>query len=1160
MSLSIDVNVAVKNFNSCLISLPSTFIYPILDSTNLLVQQVVLHLNNFKTGKRIASVGWNGNTTNDLKSIEIDSQYAKLLNIKKGTKITVELDLTHANNPQSIASSVEIEPLTTVDWELTEIHAQAIESTFLSQVRCVQKDHLLIIHAHPNSTSSSAITFKVIKIKTPTKEVDFAKIGNDTELHIIPKPHNNNLAETKQTNVPAENSPKRKNMNSKESNSRQLNIIKRSVVLKKGSGMCIYNRGPKLPMFENCEFVQIQVIEGPGTPSYSKKVTTKENQIGVPEGTFGNVIIARYIEESVEDDNNEFDLSVVKQESFFISPLLATSLGLDQTCGELLCVEPYSRRSVRLGIENCTINIRKLATSDENAPTLNEDSKIELKNGSLLGRKSLKNEKNKQIIEVLRTGLIEMYGEITPLTNGMRLPVIPKILPEGAILELHIKDSKANEIYRKRSLCTWTLLKLSDETNSNVDDADTKKNLANSISLKIGKDLLVPRSRIQQQQFPNTDIEVHGQDKKLDLLRNSLYDNVSTLLYGKSGSGKSAICKFLAQEFYDNGYYVKIVDFSKVGTMKGKFTDQDSEYLPYFYRDEDEEGEDENNATGSDVSEDKLTNNSKSKYFSDLFVKLIKQSVWHSPSLLILENLDFILTKEVEHGDSGDSHQLTELLIKTFENQLKSKKINILVTSKSKDSINQIIFQRHFVDEEINLEAPNKYQLVEILKSLIMKNFSKYSNDKLFNQLIDITSDLDGYLPVDLKNLIDRAFHNMISENMESLQYSNFVSAIEGYTPTSLRGVKLQKSTTNWEDIGGLIEVKRILLETLEWPTKYAPIFEKCSLRLRSGILLYGYPGCGKTMLASAISSQCGLNFISVKGPEILNKYIGASEQSIRELFERAQSAKPCILFFDEFDSIAPKRGHDSTGVTDRIVNQLLTQMDGAEGLEGVYVLAATSRPDLIDSALLRPGRLDKSVICDLPDYENRYDILKTVVQSNGFKLEKSGDELIEIAKLTSGYTGADLQAVVYNAYLKGVHKSLDETSNNLNNDNESNGNRDIDLKFKEKLSITDQRKYSNTEQVKKKIETIISNISREVNDQNTEVNVKENIVSNHKKVIYITLSQLQESLEETKRSISAKELEKLTNIYAQFESSKRPGEMKDGEGSKEVGVRSTLM
>jgi peroxin-1 len=224
----------------------------------------------------------------------------------------------------------------------------------------------------------------------------------------------------------------------------------------------------------------------------------------------------------------------------------------------------------------------------------------------------------------------------------------------------------------------------------------------------------------------------------------------------------------------------------------------------------------------------------------------------------------------------------------------------------------------------------------------------------------------------------------------------------------------------------GLDATRKVLLETLEWPIKYAPIFQHSKLRLRSGLLLYGYPGCGKTLLASAVASQFGMNFISVKGPELLNKYIGASEQSVRELFERAQSARPCVLFFDEFESIAPKRGHDSTGVTDRVVNQMLTQLDGAEGLEGVYVLAATSRPDLVDPALLRPGRLDKSLLCDIPTFDERISILEALRR----KLSLGEDvDFFELAGRTQGYTGADLQAMLYNAHLEAVHNVISTQS-----------------------------------------------------------------------------------------------------------------------------------
>lgn len=299
----------------------------------------------------------------------------------------------------------------------------------------------------------------------------------------------------------------------------------------------------------------------------------------------------------------------------------------------------------------------------------------------------------------------------------------------------------------------------------------------------------------------------------------------------------------------------------------------------------------------------------------------------------------------------------------------------------------------------------------------------------------------------------------------------SFHTALSTFVPLSLRDVKLQKSDVQWSDIGGLKEVRSVLRETLEFPTKYASVFANCPLRLRSGcvpsspvqcprlilsrrLLLYGYPGCGKTLLASAAAKECGLNFISVKGPELLNKYIGSSEKSVRELFERAQAAKPCVLFFDEFDSIAPRRGHDSTGVTDRVVNQMLTQMDGAEGLEGVYVLAATrcaifkvstilsryshvhtldSRPDLIDPALLRPGRLDKSLLCDMPTEDDRRDILEAC--SSRLDLGKDVNCAF-LAQRTEGFSGADLQSLVYNAHLDAVHEVLEHTPE-LSNDAE---------------------------------------------------------------------------------------------------------------------------
>ncbi|KAF6155168.1 hypothetical protein GIB67_019694 [Kingdonia uniflora] len=218
--------------------------------------------------------------------------------------------------------------------------------------------------------------------------------------------------------------------------------------------------------------------------------------------------------------------------------------------------------------------------------------------------------------------------------------------------------------------------------------------------------------------------------------------------------------------------------------------------------------------------------------------------------------------------------------------------------------------------------------------------------------------------------LIDRAVHAAIGRFLSSDAYvedieklvlvrEDFKQAMHGFLPVAMRGITKSTSEggcTGWEDVGGLIDIRKSIQEMIELPSKFSNIFVQAPLRLRSNVLLYGPPGCGKTHIVGAAAAACSLRFISVKGPELLNKYIGASEQAVRDIFSKAAAAAPCLLFFDEFDSIAPKRGHDNTGVTDRVVNQVLT---------GVFVFAATSRPDLLDAALLRPGRLDRLLFCD---------------------------------------------------------------------------------------------------------------------------------------------------------------------------------------------------
>lgn len=544
----------------------------------------------------------------------------------------------------------------------------------------------------------------------------------------------------------------------------------------------------------------------------------------------------------------------------------------------------------------------------------------------------------------------------------------------------------------------------------------------------------------------------------------------------------------------------------------------------------------------------------------------ISISYWYAPAVIILDNADFWLMNTRTNNPDGNQNKndlstrlSLQLISKIAKLSLKkANSVRIILSATSQNSLNSVLIEKHFISKIWTLKPPSNSQRAELCK-LYCENHSAYKfilQDGI--NYTDMSLATDGYSSLDIKILIDRLYHRLQFENDDNDDHTlhvtkeTFETVVEGFTPSSLRGVHLTKVTgVKWDDIGALFSAKRLLLETLEWPTKYSKIFENCPLRLRSGILLYGYAGCGKTLLASAVAQQCGLNFISIKGPEILNKYIGASEQSVRDLFEKAQSVKPCILFFDEFDSIAPKRGHDSTGVTDRIVNQLLTQMDGAEGLDGVYVLAATSRPDLIDPALLRPGRLDKSIICNLPNEEERLDILKAITSTelSSKKLKLMDDiHLRDVAQLTEGYSGADLQGLCYNAYLKSVHRYLSDKEMFGEDTPQANPNT-LQLEVVNKGEGYSIKAYTD---IKNKLQEQIDNHSA----QYSKNSVKD---ADHQIVSLISKEDIIEACRETKPSISHTEFNKLYHIYDEFQSD-RDGNMPTGETSRDVGTRSSLM
>ncbi|XP_034455813.1 peroxisome biogenesis factor 1 isoform X2 [Hippoglossus hippoglossus] len=422
---------------------------------------------------------------------------------------------------------------------------------------------------------------------------------------------------------------------------------------------------------------------------------------------------------------------------------------------------------------------------------------------------------------------------------------------------------------------------------------------------------------------------------------------------------------------------------------------------------------------------------------------IFEQAEWKQPSVVLLDDLDQVTgaptSPEHEHGPEAllQQHIAQSLKDVVDEVVVHSSLVCLIITSQSEHSLHPSLTEvhgSHFIQRFVNIQPPDQAQRAEILRRLILRR-SGLSEETL--QILDlgaVAKETEGYAPQDLALLLERAVHANTVQSGHSdqgvfLSWSDFAQALKGFTPPSLWGADLHiPSGTGLERVGGLREVRQQLMDTILLPAKYPILFSNLPIRHCSGILLYGAPGTGKTLLARAVAKDSGMNFISIKGPELLSKYIGASEQGVRDVFQRAQAAKPCILFFDEFDSLAPRRGHDSTGVTDRVVNQLLTQLDGVEGLQGVYVLAASSRPDLIDPAVLRPGRLDKSLYCPPPDLESRVEILRAL--SSGVPLAADVD-LEQLAALTEQFTGADLKALLYNAQLEAIHNSLGTSTPN---------------------------------------------------------------------------------------------------------------------------------
>lgn len=463
------------------------------------------------------------------------------------------------------------------------------------------------------------------------------------------------------------------------------------------------------------------------------------------------------------------------------------------------------------------------------------------------------------------------------------------------------------------------------------------------------------------------------------------------LLYGPPGTGKTLLAKAVAGE--TNSHFISISGPEIIGKFYGE-------------------------------SEERLR---------DIF----KQAEENAPSIIFIDEIDSIAPKREEVTGEVEKRIVSQLL--TLMDGMKSRgKVVVIAATNRPDSIDPALRRPGRFDREIEIGIPDQQGRREILN--IHTRGMPLEEKVNLEQMAKVTH---GFVGADLETLAKEAAMRSLRRILPDLDLeeekipaeilqkiiitdNDFKDALKDVKPSALREVLVQVPNVTWEDVGGLESLKEELYEAVEWPLKHKGAFEYTDVKAPKGILLYGPPGTGKTLIAKAVAHTSESNFISIKGPELLSKWVGESEKGVREVFRKARQASPCIIFLDELDALAPSRstGGSDSNVTERIVSQLLTEIDGLEELHDVLIIGATNRPDLIDNALLRPGRFDRIIEVPLPDEKGRENIFK--IHTKKKPLEKSID-FKKLVSLTEGFSGAEIQGICNRAAMSSIRRYVDK-------------------------------------------------------------------------------------------------------------------------------------
>lgn len=460
------------------------------------------------------------------------------------------------------------------------------------------------------------------------------------------------------------------------------------------------------------------------------------------------------------------------------------------------------------------------------------------------------------------------------------------------------------------------------------------------------------------------------------------------LLHGPPGTGKTLLAKAVANETQANFYHIG-----------------GPEIMSKFY------GE----------SEGKLR-------------EIFKEAQENAPAIIFIDEIDSIAPKRDEVSGDVEKRIVSQLL--TIMDGLESRgKLVVIGATNRPNALDPALRRPGRFDREIEIGLPDRKGRHQVL--MIHTRGMPLTEEV---DLEEISSRTHGFVGADLEALVKEAAMGALrrvlpeinldeesvpAEILEKINVTmnDFEDSLKEVPPSSMREVLVESPNVHWEDVGGMEETKQELKEAIEWPLKYREIFEYTDVKPPKGIMLYGPPGTGKTLVAKAVATESEVNFISIKGPELLSKWVGESEKGVREIFRKARQAAPCIIFFDEIDSIVPPRGRDlGTNVTGRVVSQILTELDGLDNLKDVVVVAATNRVDMVDPALMRPGRIDRILYIPNPDLEARKAIMG--IHTRGKPLADDVD-LDKLAELMEGYSGADIAATCGAASQSAIHEHL---------------------------------------------------------------------------------------------------------------------------------------